>query len=83
MQGKLELLVGALSSSMKLELRDKDGNLIQKIDDDTVTLAQLGVKDGMRIHVIDTNPILEGEDTPDVAFNLSRDEYEKRQGIFM
>jgi tubulin-folding cofactor B len=79
LKGKLELLTGAMSSSMRLELRDKDGVPIQKITDDSATLAQLNVQNGMRIHVIDTAPSLLEEDTPDVAFNLSKDEYEKRE----
>ncbi|CAG7833756.1 unnamed protein product [Allacma fusca] len=80
LKGKLELLTGAMSSSMTLELRDKDGVPIKKLNNDGETLGQANVQNGMRIHVIDSAPsLLDGEDTPDVAFNLSRDEYEKRE----
>lgn len=68
-------------SSMKLELRDKDDELIQQLSDVTLTLAQLGIKDGMKIHVIDTSTKEENdEEAAEVAFKLSTEEYDQRDG---
>lgn len=65
---------------MKLELKDKDGNPLQKLNEDSITLEQLGVQSGMEVYVVDTAPsFMDAEDSPDVAFQLSTDEYEKRQ----
>jgi hypothetical protein len=66
---------------MKLELRDNDDELLKSISDDTLTLSQLGVEDGMKIHVIDTsNKEQDDEDAADVSFKLSAEEYEQREG---
>ncbi len=70
-----------MMSSMKLELRDNDDELLKSISDDTLTLSQLGVEDGMKIHVIDTsNKEQDDEDSADVSFKLSAEEYEQREG---
>lgn len=68
-------------NSMKLELRDKDNELIYELTDDNLTLAQLNVKSGMGIHVIDTpdNGLFD-EDSPDVAFKYDENDYETRDG---
>lgn len=69
-------------STMKLELRDNDDELIQYLSDDTLTLAQLGVQNGMKIHVIDTsNKEPEDEEAADVSYKLSTEEYEQREGL--
>lgn len=68
-------------STMKLELRDNNDDFIQALGDDTLTLAQIGIKDGMKIHVIDTsNRDQEDEEAADVSFKLSSEEYEEREG---
>lgn len=70
-----------MMSSMKLELRDGEDELIKPLSDDTLTLAQLGVQDGMKIHVIDSSDKdQEDEDGADVSFKLSAEEYEQREG---
>ncbi|OXA60513.1 tubulin-folding cofactor B [Folsomia candida] len=80
LKGKLELLTGCMMSTMKLELRDNDDELIQYLSDDTLTLAQLGVQNGMKIHVIDTsNKEPEDEEAADVSYKLSTEEYEQRE----
>jgi tubulin-folding cofactor B len=77
---KLELLTGGMADSMKIELRDKEHGTIKELHGHDMTLSQLGVQSGMRIHVID-NPSrsLESSDTADAAFNLSPEEYAKRE----
>jgi hypothetical protein len=71
-----------MMSGMKLELRDKDDELVQALSDDSLTLAQVGIQDGMKIHVIDTeNKERDDEDdAAEVAFKLSTEEYEQRDG---
>jgi hypothetical protein len=71
-----------MMSSMRLELKDNDDKLLQALSDDTLTLAQIGVQDGMKIHVIDTsNREPDDQSTADVSFKLSAEEYEQRDGI--
>jgi len=79
LKGKLELLTGAMMSSMKLELKNKDDEVLKKLSDDTLTLAQLDIENGMIIHVIDSLTNIIDEDVPDVAFQLSQEEYEKKE----
>jgi len=80
LKGKLELLTGCMSPSMKLELRDGDDELIKPLSDDYLTLDQAGVVDGNKIHVIDTSDREEEDkDEGDVAFTLSPEEYAARE----
>jgi tubulin-folding cofactor B len=80
LKGKLELLTGGCMDTMKLELRDKDDQLIYELTDDNLTLDQLHVKSGMRIHVMDNaNANLLDEDCPDVAFKYDGEDYEQRE----
>uniref|UniRef100_A0A1I7XIY1 Ubiquitin-like domain-containing protein n=1 Tax=Heterorhabditis bacteriophora TaxID=37862 RepID=A0A1I7XIY1_HETBA len=43
---KLELVVGAVSELIKIELRDSDGKFVASLTDDNRSLKELGVKDG-------------------------------------
>ena len=65
--------------SMQLELRDRDQELIKPLKDDSLTLSQLGVENGMFVHVIDTVTKEESE-APDVGFELSAEDYASREG---
>uniref|UniRef100_T1IPT7 CAP-Gly domain-containing protein n=1 Tax=Strigamia maritima TaxID=126957 RepID=T1IPT7_STRMM len=80
-KGKLELLTGALTGSMKLELYDKDNKLVTQIEGDDKLLGSFPIDDGMRIHVIDkAHQPGEFEDLSKVEkFELGDDEYSKRQ----
>jgi hypothetical protein len=81
LQGKLELLTGGMANSMKIELRDIENKPVKELHENDLTLSQLGVQNGMRIHVVDDpSRSLTSEDTADVAFNLSPEEYAKREG---
>jgi len=82
-QGKLELLTGIEMNNMKLEVRTEQDELKEKVTDETLTLCQMGVHSGMKIHVIETNNSnvkLDSEDSPDVAFQLADEDYEKKEG---
>jgi len=74
----LELLTGGSMNTMKLELRDKDGELIYELTDENLTLSQVKVKNGMRIHVIDSSSLFD-EDSPDVAYKYEEEDYEQRE----
>ena len=50
-QGKLELLTGAQSGSMQLEVYDKDDKVVCQLDNDEALLGSYPIDDGMRIHV--------------------------------
>jgi len=76
LKGKLELLTGGSMDTMKIELRNQDQEVLKKLEDDSLSLAELGVQSGMVLHVIDIPQI--DEDAPDVAFNLTPEEYAKR-----
>ncbi|ETN70388.1 CAP-Gly domain protein, partial [Necator americanus] len=52
---KLELIVGAVASSIKVELHDGEGKFVASLTDGSKTLKELGVKSGMRIHAIDVS----------------------------
>ncbi|CAL8089991.1 unnamed protein product [Orchesella dallaii] len=78
LKGKLELLTGASMNTMKLELKDKDDQLIYELTDDNLTLAQVNVKNGMKIHVIDSLDPMFDEDNPDAAFKYEAEDYEQR-----
>lgn len=67
---------------MRIELRDKDNQLIYELTDDNLTLAQLHVGSGMKIHVIDIlDSSISSEDCPDVAFKYNEEDYDQRDGI--
>ncbi|XP_076360220.1 tubulin-binding cofactor B [Tachypleus tridentatus] len=79
-KGKLELLTGASAASMKLELYNKDNELVVSLDNDTASLSSYPIIDGMRINVIDNSSTAgEFEDTSKVKkFELSNEEYAQR-----
>uniref|UniRef100_H2ZE35 CAP-Gly domain-containing protein n=1 Tax=Ciona savignyi TaxID=51511 RepID=H2ZE35_CIOSA len=55
-KGKLELITGCSSQYMELEVFSKEDKLLFKLDRLEDVLGSFPVDDGMRIHVIDTNP---------------------------
>jgi len=71
-----------VTESMRLELRS--GELVlQHLTDDTLTLAEIGLRDGMNIHVVDKDDKeRDDEDDKDVAFQLSSEEYAQREGLY-
>jgi len=80
LKGKLELITGASSSNMQLELYDKEDKLVTRLDNADALLGSLPVEDGMRLHVFDkTHQPGEFEDTSKVEkFVLPDEEYSKR-----
>lgn len=81
LKGKLELLTGASSANMVIQLFSKDDKLVTELTDNDAILGSYPVDDGMRIHVIDSN-IKPGEfeDVSNVErFTISEDEYSKKQ----
>ena len=50
-QGKLELVTGAASGSMVLEIYNKDDKLVCTLDNDDALLGSYQIDDGMRLHV--------------------------------
>eukprot|EP00794_Sanderia_malayensis_P020457 gene20457-22473_t len=83
LKGKLELITGAMSQSMSLELFDKDNKLLCKLDNDDGTLRDYNVEDGMTLHVIDNNPGRTAGEFEDVSqvekYELKNEEYDKKQ----
>lgn len=76
-KNKLELLVGGQSNSMKLEVFNKNNDIVCKLTDCEKTLGSYPIEDGMRIHVILNEP-----DPADLSavekFELSEEQYSKR-----
>lgn len=82
LKGKLELITGSTSQFMNLELYDKENKLICKLDDDEKTLGFYGIDNGMRIHVIDTDPSKKAGEFEDVSkvekYEISNEDYDKK-----
>ncbi|XP_041379331.1 tubulin-folding cofactor B-like [Gigantopelta aegis] len=82
LKGKLELITGANSSTMQLQLLDRQRKLIQSLDDDTTSLEACHVHNDMIIHVIDSDPsksLGEFEDLSKVEkYEMPEEEYAKR-----
>lgn len=81
LKGKLEMIVGAPSSGMELELYGVSDGFLLKMDDNNALLGSYPVDDECKIHVIDQSGKQMGEFT-DVSkvekFELSNQAYEKR-----
>jgi len=79
LKAKLEMITGGSMGSMKLELRNKDDELIKYLTNDSMTLLEHEIQNGMRIFVNDTQTKEDSEETAEeVAFRLSAEEYAKR-----
>ncbi|GMT11667.1 hypothetical protein PFISCL1PPCAC_2964, partial [Pristionchus fissidentatus] len=78
---KLELVVGALAETMKVELRSAEGSFVASLTDDAKTLAALGVKDGMHLYVVDSTGA--NEDLKDASmiekYEMNDKEYDMRE----
>jgi len=83
---KLQLTVGTEPIFMNLELKDK-GNLIAILDKDDQLLSSYSPKNGMEIHVTDTDPkstIAELLDTTKAPkYTMTDDDYAKRDVTVM
>jgi len=86
LKSKLQMIVGTSPSFMRLQLIDKDGSVVANMDNNQATLAQYHPRDGMGVHVIDTDPsatIASLQDTSQVEkYTMSEEEYNKRQGTY-
>ena len=81
LKGKLELISGVPAGGMKLDVYNKDGQIICALDDDNALLGSYHVDDGCRIHVIDTSGSSVGqfEDVSKVEkYEMTQDDYDKR-----
>lgn len=81
LKGKLEMIVGAPSSNMNLELYSVSDKFLQKMDDDEALLGSYSVDDECRIHVIDRSggQMDEFSDVSKVEkFEISDEAYNKR-----
>lgn len=77
---KLELITGASSGSMQLQLQDDKNDLISKLVDDNSLLSSFPLVNAKVLHVIDSfHQAGEFEDVSKVKkFELSEEEYNKR-----
>ncbi|KFB38934.1 hypothetical protein ZHAS_00006256 [Anopheles sinensis] len=74
LKGKLETITGGCAGTMQLELYS-GSRLVCKLDDDSQSLANYPMEDGMRIHVTDNFQFIQ----ENVAkFELSQEEYDKK-----
>lgn len=85
LKGKLELLTGASTATMKIEIYEKDSNnLVCSLDNDDALLGSYPIDDGMRIHVVDSFVLRNSLNAADGAdgekFELSKEEYAKKSG---
>lgn len=82
LKGKLELITGATSTLMQLQLFNSDGKLVCELDNNTATLGSYPVENGFRIHAIDNDPskkLGDFEDTSQVEkYEISEEAYSKR-----
>lgn len=77
-KNKLELLVGCQSSTMKLEVYNKNDEIVCIPNEDDKTLGSYPIDDGMRVHVV-SDSAQKTEDLSEVEkFELSEEEYAKR-----
>jgi len=75
-KNKLELLVGCESKSMKLEVYNKNDDIVCKPNENDRTLGSYPIEDGMRVHVVGDSEQVNPEGVE--KFELSEDEYSKR-----
>lgn len=76
-KNKLELLVGCESNAMKLEVYNKNDDIVCKLNENDRTLGSYPIDDGMRVHVIGDSEEQSGDGTVE-KFELSQEEYAKR-----
>ncbi|PAV55785.1 hypothetical protein WR25_13066 isoform A [Diploscapter pachys] len=78
---KLELIVGAEAESIDVELRDNEGKFVAALVENSKSLKDLGVKNGMQIHGIDRTHKNEElkDDSMVEKYEISEDKYEQRQ----
>lgn len=50
-QEKLEVFTGAQTATMKIQVYNKDNELVCKLDTDEALLGSYPIDDGMRLHV--------------------------------
>lgn len=82
---KLHTHNGSAIAHMELHLKDEEGAFVCKMLDDARPLGYYSVRNGMEIHVVDTDPhslARDGglDDVSKIAkFRMSEEEYEKRE----
>lgn len=74
---KLELLTGGNSTTMTVEVYDKNNKLVCRLDEGQRLLGSYPIDDGMRIHVTD-NFSCTTEDPNVKKFEISEEEYAKK-----
>ncbi|VDO53459.1 unnamed protein product [Haemonchus placei] len=78
---KLELVVGATSENIHIELHDAEGKFVSSLTDGGKSLKELGVKSGMRLRAVDVsgqNAELQ-DDSMVEKYTISDDQYDKRE----
>jgi tubulin-folding cofactor B len=79
LKGRLELITGVSSSSMRLEVFDRDEKAVCTLDNDDAQLISYPIRDGMRVHVAGDTPLVMGESLASVPkYEMSKEDYEKR-----
>ncbi|XP_014211844.1 tubulin-folding cofactor B [Copidosoma floridanum] len=75
-KNKLELIVGCQSNLMKLEIYNKNDDIVCQPNENDRTLGSYPVEDGMRVHVVGDSEQTNEEGVR--KFELSQEEYSKR-----
>ncbi|VDO76581.1 unnamed protein product [Heligmosomoides polygyrus] len=78
---KLELVVGAVAETINIELHNAEGKFVSSLTDGSKSLKELGVRDGMRLHAVDTsggNAELQ-DDSMVEKFTISEEQYNQRE----
>lgn len=80
LKGKLELLTGASSAHMLIEVYNKDNQLVCRLDNDDQLLGSYPIDDDMRLHTIDkSGKSGQFEDLSSVEkFEIADEDYAKR-----
>ena len=78
LKNKLELITGASALSMTITAFDKKDNKVCELTDGNALLGSFPVDSGMRLHVVDANYRGEFDDPTVKKFELSLDDYSKR-----
>ncbi|CAD6186643.1 unnamed protein product [Caenorhabditis auriculariae] len=78
---KLELVVGAESEKMEIKLHNSEGEFVSLLSDDSRTLKDLGVRDGMKLHAVDKTGRNEElrDDSMVEKYEMSDDKYDQRE----
>ncbi|VDK42252.1 unnamed protein product [Anisakis simplex] len=80
LKSKIQLVVGMAAEAMQIELRDKTGKFIASLTDDMATLENLGIGDGMNVHVKDSSGLVSNLMDPSMVekYAISDEQYDQR-----